>query len=68
MCYKKRFFVFKQLGNNARITKQIQYSLDFFKMNKTENMQLVPKAILKILEVLALETMSFSHKATDSFS
>lgn len=35
MCYKKRFFVFKQLGNNARTTKQIQYSLDFFKMSKT---------------------------------
>lgn len=56
-------FVFKQLGNNAGTTKQIQCSLDFFKMSKTKTIQLTPKAILKILKVLALETTSFSYKA-----
>lgn len=68
--WKKIFvplFVFKQLGNNAGATKQIQYSLDFFKMSKTKNIQLMPKAILKILKVLALETMSFSHKAINFY-
>lgn len=61
--FYEEIFVLKQLGNNARTTKQLQYSLDFFKMGKTKNMQLMPRAISKILKVLSLETMSFSHKA-----
>jgi len=52
-------FVFKWLENNAGTTKQIPYSLDFFKMTKTTDIQLMPKAILK---VLALEKMSFSYR------
>lgn len=71
MVYGKRIFVplfvFKQLRNNAGTTMQIQYSLDFYKMSKTKTRQLMPKAILKILKVLALETLSFSHKAIEFY-
>lgn len=65
MVHEKRFlfcYFFSELENNAGTIKQIQYSLDFFKMSKTKNIQLMPKAILEILKVLALEKMSFSYK------